>query len=139
VRDALQGSFSGGGGFTYPPKASIAPSASDAFIAKINTNASGADSLIYSTYFGVNSNETGSGIAGRHRQRIRNGLFTSFGITVGGIIHTGSTPLTTSGGANNGNLQSPFVLKIADSAASSLQFQRRHYSVAEDGGSALLP
>jgi len=139
VRDALQGSFGGGGGFTYPPKASIAPSASDAFIAKINTNASGADSLIYSTYFGVNSNETGSGIAvDATGSAYVTGFSLPFGITVGGIIHTGSTPLTTSGGANNGNLQSPFVLKIADSAASSLQFSAAIYSVAEDGGSAFI-
>jgi len=139
VRDALQPSFGGGGGFTYPPNKSIALSASDAFIAKINTNTSGADSLIYSTYFGVNSNETGRGIAvDATGSAYVTGFSVSVGIAVVGIIHTGSMPLATSIGANNGNLQSPFVLKIADTAASSLQFSAATYSVAEDGGSASI-
>ncbi len=138
VRDAFQGTYGGGDVNTLPGNPVLA-FGSDAFIAKINTNASGADSLVYSTYFGVNHNETGSGIA---LDAIGNAYVTGFsqsiGIAVGGIIHTGSTPLTTSGGANNGNLQSPFVLKIADSAASSLQFSAAIYSVAEDGGSAFI-
>lgn len=139
VRDAFQGNYGGGININTLPGNPILPSDSDAFIAKINTNASGTDSLVYSTYFGVNSNETGSGIA---VDAIGNAYVTgfslAFGITVGGIIHTGSTPVSTSSGANNGNLRSPFVLKVADSAANSLQFSAATYSVAEDGGNASI-
>ncbi len=150
VRDALQEKFGGGDNsiesFRLSP---VAPSASDAFIAKINTNASGADSLVYSTYFGVNYNEAGVGIAvDTEGSAYITGSAQNIGIVVAasigggsnttGIIHTGSTPVTTPLAANNGDLRSPFILKIADSSRSTLQFSAANYSVGEGDGNASI-
>ncbi|MGI8656427.1 MAG: SBBP repeat-containing protein [Pyrinomonadaceae bacterium] len=124
TKDALQGNKHGGGNDT------------DAFVTKINTNSSGANSLAYSTYYGaLNYDEGGTGIAVDAAGSAYVTGVASVG-TVVGIIHTGSVPALEPTRSNDDNLLSPFVLKIADSAASSLQFSAATYSVAEDGGSA---
>ncbi|MFN2454775.1 MAG: SBBP repeat-containing protein [Pyrinomonadaceae bacterium] len=149
VRDALQEKFGGGDNSIQTAQvAPVAPSASDAFIAKINTNASGADSLVYSTYFGVNYNEAGVGIAvDTQGSAYVTGSAQNISVVVAniggganttGIIHTGSTPVTTPVAANNGDLRSPFILKIANSSRSTLQFSAANYSVAEGDGNASI-
>ena len=124
TRDALQ-----------PNKVGGKTAGSDAFIAKINTNASGANSLVYSTYYGVlNLDEGGSGIAVDAEGSTYVTGVASVGIA-NGIIHTGSEPTLEPGGTSNDDLLNPFVLKIANSSPSTLQFSAASYVVAEDGGS----
>jgi hypothetical protein len=126
TRNALQPNKAGG------------RSDSAAFIAKVNTNASGANSLIYSTYYGVLNLEGGTGIAVDAEDSAYVTGVASV-ITVIGIIHTGSEPILEPSGASNSDLLNPFVLKIADSSPSTLQFSSSNYTVAEDGGSFRSP
>jgi hypothetical protein len=59
--------FTGGGGFPVTPATAFQPAygggAQDAFIVKLNPGASGAASLVYSTFFGGSGFDLGHGIA----------------------------------------------------------------------------
>ena len=122
IKDALQASNGGG---------------TDAFIMKINTNASGAASLIYSTYFGITYNESATGVAvdAAGSAYISGLVYTN---TLPGIIHTGITSYHVMSDARRDALFSPFALKIADSSASSIQFSADSYSVSESTNSVSI-
>jgi Calx-beta domain/Beta-propeller repeat len=105
---------------------------SNAFVTKIDTTTTGANSLIYSTYYGVNNNETGSAVA---VDASGNAYVTGFTYTVslGGIIHTGR--VFTPGEGNNGTISGPFVIKIGSNAtASTLQLSAAVYTANEGDG-----
>ncbi|HMF57063.1 MAG TPA: Calx-beta domain-containing protein, partial [Pyrinomonadaceae bacterium] len=122
VREALQ-PFNGGG--------------TDAFVTKINTNAASAASLDYSTYFGINYNEAATGVAldAQGSAYVSGLVYTAI---LPGIIHTGINSNTVMDLLRSDSLISPFALKIADSASSTLQFSAASYQVAENGGAKLV-
>jgi hypothetical protein len=104
----------------------------DAFICEIDTNATGTNSLVFSTYYGVsNFDETASGIALDAQGNIYVTGF-AYRITVTGIIHTGSQPPEApSNVAGDEGRFDPFVLKIVNASPSSLRFSNERYSVSE--------
>jgi hypothetical protein len=106
----------------------------DVFICEIDTNAAGANSLVFSTYYGAsNFDETAAGIAVDAQGNIYATGF-AYRIMVSGIIHTGSQPDPSSVAGDEGRFD-PFVLKIVNSSPSSFRFSNERYSVSEDGKS----
>jgi hypothetical protein len=103
------------------------------FVAKINTQLSGSDSLVYSTLLGMAAHGYPSNIAVDAQGAAYLTGFTP-AITLDGIIHTGRTAHPDRTPANNGNLRSPFVTKLADSSARALRFTSENYSVSEGDG-----
>ena len=104
----------------------------DLFITKIDTNATGANSLVFSTYYGgTNFDEGPSGVAIDSEGNIYT-TGSAFSVTVQGIIHTGS-----SGDPNvPGDVQSdPFILKIANTSSNVMRFGSERLSVSEAAGS----
>jgi hypothetical protein len=111
---------------------------SDAFVAKVNTSASGQASLVFSTYYGFDRNETGNSIAidAQGAAYIVGGL-APFGIP--GIIHTprGPAPALPGGISRSGD-GGQFVLKIADASTGTMQLSQPAYNVDEAGLSARI-
>ena len=100
----------------------------DLFITKIDTNATGANSLVFSTYYGaINLDEGASGIAIDAEGNIYATGF-AFRITLLGIIHTGSVP-------NVAPQNDPFILKIANTSSNVIRFGSERLSVSEAAGS----
>jgi hypothetical protein len=102
----------------------------DLFITKIDTNATGANSLVFSTYYGArNFDEAASGVAIDSAGNIYATGF-AFKITLAGIIHTGRT-------ATNGDdsQSDPFILKIANTSSNVIRFGSERLSVSEAAGS----
>jgi hypothetical protein len=105
----------------------------DLFIAKIDTNAIGASSLVFSTYYGAsNSDEGASGIAIDSEGNIYATGF-AFRITLIGIIHTGS--IGQPNVPSDDSQSDPFILKIANTSANVIRFGSERLSVSESGGS----
>jgi hypothetical protein len=102
----------------------------DLFIAKIDTNLTGANSLVFSTYYGgTNFDEGPSGVAIDSAGNIYT-TGSSSRVTVAGIIHTGSI------GDVPSDVQSdPFILKIANTSANVVRFGSERLSVSEGAGS----
>jgi hypothetical protein len=141
LRDALQPRHNGG----IPDSPDIVTfetgGPTDAFVSKVNTTASGAASLVFSTYYGFDRNETGNSIAldAQGSAYVLCGL-APFGIP--GIIHTPrgsggmSAAASSTGGLSSSGEGGHFVIKIAASAANTMQFSSATYSVGEAGHSA---
>jgi Calx-beta domain-containing protein/beta-propeller repeat-containing protein/uncharacterized protein DUF4214 len=101
----------------------------DLFIAKIDTNAIGANSLGFSTYYGAsNSDEGASGVAIDTEGNIYATGYP-FRISLSGIIHTGNIPADGSGQTD------PFILKIANTSPSVIRFGSERLAVSESAGS----
>lgn len=109
---------------------------SDIFIAKIDTNAAGADSLIFSTYYGgSNFDEAASGVVADAEGNVYATGFP-FRVIVGGIIHTGRE--VSGGGAavlGDESEFDPFILKIANTSPSTIRFGAEFVSASEAAGS----
>ena len=100
----------------------------DLFITKIDTNATGANSLVFSTYYGAsNFDEGASGVAIDAAGNIYATGYP-FRVSLGGIIHTGSVPGDNSQG-------DPFILKIANTSSNVIRFGSERLSVSEAAGS----
>jgi hypothetical protein len=109
---------------------------SDIFIAKINTNSAGADSLVFSTYYGAtNYDEAASGVAVDAEGNIYvTGL--PFRVIFTGIIHTGGAFTIDSASVPGDESQfDPFILKIANTSPSTIRFGAEHVSASEAAGS----
>jgi hypothetical protein len=107
---------------------------SDIFIAKIDTNSAGADSLIFSTYYGGgNFDEAATGVVVDAEGNVYATGFP-FRVLVGGIIHTG---ISRGGAAGLGdeNEFDPFILKIANTSPSTFRFGAEFISASEAAGS----
>jgi Calx-beta domain/Beta-propeller repeat/Domain of unknown function (DUF4214) len=109
----------------------------DAFVSKVNTAANGAASLVFSTYYGFDRNETGNSIAldAQGSAYVLCGL-APFGIP--GTIHTPrgsgvSASASQAGGLNRSGEGGHFVIKLADTAANTMQFSAATYTVGEAG------
>ena len=100
----------------------------DLFITKIDTNATGANSLVFSTYYGAsNFDEGASGVAIDAEGNIY-ATGSPFRITIAGIIHTGSVP-------TDANQTDPFILKIANTSSKVIRFGSERLSASEAAGS----
>jgi len=101
----------------------------DLFIAKIDTNAIGANSLGFSTYYGASTSDEGaSGVAIDTEGNIYATGYP-FRVSLSGIIHTGNVPA-------DGSVQTdPFILKIANTSPSVIRFGSERLSVSESAGS----
>jgi len=108
----------------------------DLFITKIDTNASGANSLIFSTYYGGSKFDEGAaGVAIDSEGNIYATGFV-FKITVQGIIHTGRTGTNEEPIIPDDDIQTdPFILKIANTSSNVIRFGSERLSVSEDAGS----
>jgi hypothetical protein len=108
----------------------------DIFIAKIDTNAAGADSLIYSTYYGAtNFDEAAAGIAIDAEGNVYATGFP-FRIMLTGIIHTGRDPEIEASSVTGDESQfNPFILKIANTSPSTISFGAERFSASEAAGS----
>jgi hypothetical protein len=105
----------------------------DIFIAKINTNSVGASSLIFSTYYGAtNYDEAASGIVLDAEGNIYATGFP-YRIIVPGIIHTGIS--AGSDGPGDDSLLDPFILKIANTSATTIRFGAERFVASESAGS----
>ena len=103
----------------------------DLFITKIDTDAIGASSLIFSSYYGAsNFDEGASGIAIDSEGNIYATGF-AFRNTFTGIIHTGSIGAPPSDDSQS----DPFILKIANTSSNVIRFGRERLSVSESAGS----
>ena len=143
LRDALQPQHNGG----IPDSPDIVTfetgGPTDAFVSKVNTAAVGAASLVFSTYYGFDRNETGNSIAldAQGSTYVLCGL-APFGIP--GIIHTPrgsggmSASASSSGGLSKSGEGGHFVIKIAGAAAGTMQFSAATYTVGEAGRSATI-
>ena len=113
-------------------------SGSDLFIAKIDTNASGANSLVYSTLYGATSfDEAPSGVAIDAQGNVYTTGF-AFRIFLPGIIHTGRQMVgdaVASGQIGDEVEFDPFILKIANTSASTVRLAAEHFSISEAAGS----
>jgi hypothetical protein len=100
----------------------------DLFITKIDTNATGANSLVFSTYYGAsNFDEGASGVAIDGEGNIYATGFP-FSIATSGIIHTGSAP-------EEDSQHDPFILKIANTSSKVIRFGNERLSASEAAGS----
>ncbi len=127
TRDAFQSIKLGGSLF----------SGGDIFIAKIATNTSGANSLVYSTLYGAtNFDENASGVALDPQGNVYTTGF-AFRMILPGIIHTGRTDAAIAATEQIGDdVQSdPFILKIANTSSSTVRLGAEHLSIPEDAGS----
>ena len=107
----------------------------DLFITKIDTNATGANSLVFSTYYGASTfDEAASGVAIDSEGNIYATGF-AFSITVQGIIHTGRTAANEEPVLGDDSQTDPFILKIANTSASVIRFGSERLSVSEAAGS----
>jgi hypothetical protein len=108
----------------------------DIFITKIDTNAVGADSLIYSTYYGAtNLDEAAGGIAIDAEGNVYATGFP-FRIFLTGIIHTGWDPHVDAASVTGDESQfNPFILKIANTNSSLIKFDAERVSASEAAGS----
>lgn len=105
--------------------------ANDLFITKIDTNASGANSLVFSTYYGAsNFDEAGSGVAIDSEGNIYATGF-AFRISFAGIIHTGKTSTVP----GDDSQSDPFILKISNTSSNVIRFGSERLSVSEAAGS----
>ncbi len=103
----------------------------DLFITKIDTNATGVNSLVFSTYYGAsNFDEAASGVAIDSEGNIYATGF-AFRITVTGIIHTGRTASVS----GDDSQSDPFILKIANTSSNVIRFGSERLSVSEAAGS----
>jgi hypothetical protein len=138
LRDALQPQHNGGIPDSHDITTVETGGPTDAFVSKVNTAATGAASLVFSTYYGFERNETGNSIAldAQGSAYVLGGL-SPFGIS--GIIHTprGSGGVAAaashSGELNKSGEGGHFVIKIADTAANTLRLSAATYSVGEAG------
>ena len=128
TRDAFQNIKLGGAGFT----------GSDLFIAKINTNTNGSNSLVYSTLYGAtNFDEAASGVVIDAQGNVYTTGF-AFRVILPGIIHTGRQMVAEAvalGQIGDDVQFDPFVLKIADTSTSTVRFGAEHLAISEDAGS----
>ncbi len=141
LRDALQPQHNGG----IPDSPDIITfetgGPTDAFVTKVNTAASGASSLVFSTYYGFDRNETGNSIAldAQGSAYVLCGL-APFGIP--GIIHTprgsGLSASASNASLNRSGEGGHFVVKIAAAAANTMQLSAATYAVGEAGRSATI-
>ena len=130
TRDAFQ-NIPLGGGF----------GGTDLFITKIATDASGANSLVYSTLYGAtNFDEGASGVAVDTQGNVYITGF-AFRVIFSGIIHTGRQMVADLGetalkGQIGDNTQfDPFILKVSDTSTSTVRLGAEHLSISEDAGS----
>lgn len=101
----------------------------DLFITKIDTNAIGPSSLVFSTYYGGSIfDEAVVGVAIDAGGNIYATGYP-FRITVQGIIHTGASVL------GDESQSDPFILKIANTSPSVIRFGTERLSVSEAAGS----
>ncbi len=120
VRDAFQTIKLGGG--------------SDIFVARIDTNSSGSNSLIFSTYYGAtNHDEMAAGVALDPEGNIYVTGFP-FRATVQGIIHTGKSSIGAIVPGDTSDLD-PFILKISNTSPSIIRFSAEHLPASESAGS----
>lgn len=120
IRDAFQNFKLGGG--------------TDIFVSKIDTNLSGSNSLLFSTYYGATKyDEAAAGVALDPEGNI---YVTGFPFTVSlqGIIHTGRSSV---GGTVPGDESEfdPFILKISNTSSSIIHFGAERLSASESAGS----
>ncbi|HEY8187185.1 MAG TPA: SBBP repeat-containing protein [Pyrinomonadaceae bacterium] len=108
----------------------------DTFICEIDTNAAGAASLVFSTYYGAtNFDEAASGVAVDAEGNIYATGFP-FRIIFTGIIHTGREFISaTSSVVGDETRFDPFILKIADTSPSTFRLSAERLSVSEAAGS----
>src|SRR4029079_8514784 len=108
----------------------------DIFIAKINTNSAGPDSLLFSSYYGAtNYDEGAAGVAVDAEGNIYVTGFP-FRIIVTGIIHTGRDSVAPEGGVpGDESVFDPFILKIANTDSSIIRFGAERLSASEAAGS----
>jgi hypothetical protein len=109
----------------------------DIFIAKINTNVAGADSLVFSTYYGgTNYDEAASGVV---VDAEGNAYATGFPFRIfpSGIIHTGRNEVADAATILGDESPSfdPFILKIAATSSSTVRFSAASISASEASGS----
>ena len=108
----------------------------DIFVARIDTNATGVNSLVFSSYYGAtNFDEAASGVAIDAQGNIYATGF-AFRIILTGIIHTGRQ--LVGGGTSVPGDESefdPFVLKIANTSSNIIRFGSERISVSESAGS----
>ena len=146
LRDPLQPQHNGG----VPDSPDIITSETggptDAFVSVVNTASSGAASLVFSTYYGFDRNESGNSIA----IDSEGSAYVVCGIApygIPGIIHTprgaGARASASASSAQPGQLNRTgegghFVIKIAASAANTFQFGASAYAVGEAGRSARI-
>jgi hypothetical protein len=107
---------------------SVYGGAGDAFLAKLNTNGSGAGSLLYSTYLGGSNLDQGNGVA-----------VDSNGVAyVTGAVGTGALPFATVGTFGGGDADA-FAAKLdgTQSGAASLSYFRYVGGSLADSGNAI--
>ena len=114
----------------------------DTFISEIDTNAAGANSLVFSTYYGAtNFDEAATGIAVDAQGNIYITGF-AFRIIATGIIHTGRSLVSATAASpsviGDELLFDPFILKIADTSSSTFRLSSEQFSVSEGAGSAVI-
>jgi hypothetical protein len=111
---------------------------SDLFIAKIATNSTGANSLVYSTLYGAtNFDEAASGVAIDAEGNVYTTGF-AFRVILPGIIHTGRQMVAEAvalGQIGDDVQFDPFVLKLANTSTSTVRLGAEHLSISEDAGS----
>ena len=120
IRDAFQTIKLGGG--------------TDIFVTKIDTNSSGANSLIFSTYYGAsNYDEAAAGVALDPEGNI---YVTGFPFTVAvqGIIHTGASGIGAPVPSDQSEFD-PFILKISNTSSSNIHFGAERLFASESAGS----
>lgn len=109
----------------------------DLFISKIDTKVAGANSLLFSTYYGATDFDEGvGGIAIDTEGSIYATGYPFTGV-VTGIIHTGRQ-LISSGTSVIGGIEpqfDPFILKIANTSSSTIRFDAERLSILEGAGS----
>lgn len=104
----------------------------DLFITKIDTNAVGPSSLLFSTYYGgSNFDEGAAGVAVDSEGNIYT-TGSSFYVTTIGIIHTGKIPEPL---PDDDIHIDPFILKIANTSANVIRFGSERSSASEGAGS----
>ncbi|MGB8508202.1 MAG: SBBP repeat-containing protein [Pyrinomonadaceae bacterium] len=141
LRDALQPKHNGGVADSQDMITFETGGPSDAFVSKMDTTASGTSSLIYSTYYGFDRNETGNSIAvdSQGSAYVLGGL-APFGIP--GIIHTPGSGEALAVGApaeiNRSGQGGHIVVKIAGAAFNTFQFAAPAFSVNEGGRAARI-
>lgn len=110
----------------------------DIFVTRIDTGSAGADSLVFSTYYGAsNHDEAATGVALDAQGNIyATGFPFSINIPVIGIIHTGREAGARGVSVSGDESQfDPFILKISDTSQSTIRFGAERLAASEGAGS----
>ena len=110
----------------FPTTTGVLQGPSDAFVAKLDTNATGAASLVYSTYLGGNSADQGGGIA----------VDGSGNAYVTGFTASSNFPTANPLDSSLGGVTDAFVAKL-NNTGSTLVYSTYLGGARRDGGSGI--